>query len=1422
MNMKRLKSKTAVILLVTMMCFSILLSANLIEIYPAYGLNQYVYVGQVGTPGAPPVPTSPGTLFGPSGLAVNSLNNLYVAEGWNYRVSQFDYLGNFVRMWGSYGTGFGQFEGPSEIAVDGSGSVYVSEYTSVRVEKFSSNGDFIRQWGSQGTGQGQFGAGPRGIAIDSLGDVYVADVGNNRIEKFSGDGAFITQWGSMGTGPGQFQDPWGVAVDSQGNVYVADHGNNRVQKFSSIGTFLAELSGSFGDAVAIAVDGSDNLYVLDNGLFVVQKFSSDGTPVASWSCGSGYGIAVDSSGVNVYVADTVQSQIRRYQFDTPYTLTINKNPVGVSYNYVLPYEGSGPYVPGSVVTITAVATHGYIFTGWSGDLSGITNPTTITIDADKVVTANFVEPFQASYSTGSPYIDGALSTGEWIDATGYPISLSGYQGQSGTPVSPVPATVYFKHDGTNMYLGLEVNAIGLSGNQFLLSFDEGDDGAYGRGTRDGVLTPYQEDSKACSLAGTIDGYFGETDGAPGPWIGATSPGDFVADCAFNPTTGHWEVEFSIPFAGYDGPAYAPDFSDLVYSVMDTIGIKIQYFTTMGDGINFINYYYPAGDKYQAGTFATLSFEHVTVTPNPALLGQSVTVNGHVVGGDLPLSIRLIDPDGYGDPDGYQVATATTDIYGQFQVSVAAPAKPGTFYVLIYDTSVVPPSLLLATDFELVAEGLSISNIVDVAPSLDWSYLLMHGETVVREFTLPAEGGSISLPSLTPDTYWIAQTDKLRYNNEGVAVNGVDVTTTKENNFTYVNIDLLAGDALSVVFNNALIPDIAFAKPAPAGGGDSSQSSANTYTMLSRVAVPVQVSWDPDIAPLQELDVVKDRPTKIMVNLADLLTSSNPLERALGSGESVTVTVTCSPGGFFANPLSYAETRSGADIATNNVLIFNMNPPSTIGHYTITCTTTLTSGGPISTLNTLVKVRETSLLYLYYSHLYRTEYRNELDVPGAYDTMVTNTKDFVKAVYPVPDVTVVQDTVGIAGAATEPNYVGMLKDCQAVEVAAKQAFFNSPNVIGVAIGPDLALGGNYKNYFKYHGAISGSKVAVGVSFGPAVKGVIVSDGYYSAAAHEIAHTFGLYYGVPEQYTQFNPGTPANGFWVDQNQWRSGYDFMGLSTLRSTTSTWTSTDTTFEPLFASLKTTADPQIILVNGIIWNDGRVDRLDLPDQWYKFPYGIPDTVPTGKYAIRFTLKDGSMVERSFAAQFFLNLDPGVEMGEDLPGDFTGFGTIPVDFAGFAFATEYPANTDPTHSIEVVDNTNHNDPKVIGEIAPTSVENELPGGLSAQFGGFMPPLKSGTSYKSGNAVPVKFQLKSSTGAFITNAQPTLYLIRQYTTTEIAATSTGGSSIGNLFGYNAANNQYEFNLATKTLTKTTYQLKVYLGDGTTKTINIVIK
>jgi DNA-binding beta-propeller fold protein YncE len=117
------------------------------------------------------------------------------------------------------------------VAVSSDDRIFVPDHGNDRVQIFSPNGEFITLWGSSGTGPGQFD-GPAVVAFDTDGNVYVTDSGNQRVQKFSSDGTFITEWGEEGEGEGQFSMPEGLAIDSvSAKVYVSDTSNNNVQVF---------------------------------------------------------------------------------------------------------------------------------------------------------------------------------------------------------------------------------------------------------------------------------------------------------------------------------------------------------------------------------------------------------------------------------------------------------------------------------------------------------------------------------------------------------------------------------------------------------------------------------------------------------------------------------------------------------------------------------------------------------------------------------------------------------------------------------------------------------------------------------------------------------------------------------------------------------------------------------------------------------------------------------------------------------------------------------------------------------------------------------------------------------------------------------------------------------------------------------------
>ncbi|MFN8446201.1 MAG: dockerin type I domain-containing protein [Caldilineaceae bacterium] len=101
---------------------------------------------------------------------------------------------------------------------------------------------------------------------------------------------------------------------------------------------------------------------------------------AGWS-----GAVTSSSNAVTLTMDSHKTLTATFSRLSDYTLTVNI----VGNGLVTPTTSS--YLSGTVVPITATAATGWSFTGWSGDLSGNSSPTSITLNSNKVVTATFTQ-----------------------------------------------------------------------------------------------------------------------------------------------------------------------------------------------------------------------------------------------------------------------------------------------------------------------------------------------------------------------------------------------------------------------------------------------------------------------------------------------------------------------------------------------------------------------------------------------------------------------------------------------------------------------------------------------------------------------------------------------------------------------------------------------------------------------------------------------------------------------------------------------------------------------------------------------------------------------------------------------------------------------------------------------------------------------
>jgi uncharacterized repeat protein (TIGR02543 family) len=112
------------------------------------------------------------------------------------------------------------------------------------------------------------------------------------------------------------------------------------------------------------------------------------------------GVVVSTSASYTFLINANKTLVANFLLNT-YTLnvtatngTVVKNPVQATYNH------------GITVALIATPNAGYTFTGWSDGATGATNPLTVTMDANKNITANFA---QITYTLAVITINGSVA-----------------------------------------------------------------------------------------------------------------------------------------------------------------------------------------------------------------------------------------------------------------------------------------------------------------------------------------------------------------------------------------------------------------------------------------------------------------------------------------------------------------------------------------------------------------------------------------------------------------------------------------------------------------------------------------------------------------------------------------------------------------------------------------------------------------------------------------------------------------------------------------------------------------------------------------------------------------------------------------------------------------------------------------------------
>lgn len=343
-------------------------------------------------------PAAANTLSSPTGVAVDSKGNLYVADSGNNRVleyaapfaacaslpcvggaadSVFGQLGDFSAS----GCNFGGFTltpdaddlcDPQGVALDSNDNLYIADTTNNRVLEYitpltvtatagsgDATADLVFGQGAGGTNftanacnsggiTGTTLCSPRGVAVDGSNNFYISDSSNSRVLEFDettnppanvsphlvfGQGGSLTTGGCGSLGSlATLCQPYQLVVDGSGNLYVADRANTRVLEYNAPLTSGTTANLSFGQGLGAAC-------------------LTGGTLTASALCAP-QGVAVDEAG-DLFVGDTNDNRV--VKFDTP----LSTDTVGDS---VL---GQGDFAHNAANSV---------------DADGIWNPTQVAVD----------------------------------------------------------------------------------------------------------------------------------------------------------------------------------------------------------------------------------------------------------------------------------------------------------------------------------------------------------------------------------------------------------------------------------------------------------------------------------------------------------------------------------------------------------------------------------------------------------------------------------------------------------------------------------------------------------------------------------------------------------------------------------------------------------------------------------------------------------------------------------------------------------------------------------------------------------------------------------------------------------------------------------------------------------------------------------
>jgi len=239
---------------------------------------------------------------------------------------------------------------PKAISLDAAGKfLYVADNGNARIRKVDTTTGATTTFAGTGSSDpSNYGRlatqsrirNPRGVWVDANGNVFLTDTQNSRVARVDGVTGIMTLVAGRGTNnssqattssavaapggdgglaiQGQLWSPEAVVGDNQGNIYIADTGANRIRK-------VVLSTGIITTVVGLGTSGA-----------------ADNVDASLAQLNQPRGLAMDSTGANLYIADSGNNRIRKWvvaSCSTTANGVLTVPPVGC--NQVSTVAGSG-------------------------------------------------------------------------------------------------------------------------------------------------------------------------------------------------------------------------------------------------------------------------------------------------------------------------------------------------------------------------------------------------------------------------------------------------------------------------------------------------------------------------------------------------------------------------------------------------------------------------------------------------------------------------------------------------------------------------------------------------------------------------------------------------------------------------------------------------------------------------------------------------------------------------------------------------------------------------------------------------------------------------------------------------------------------------------------------------------------------------